>query len=84
MKTLELVDFVLKECQVAEDYGDVAAIPDCAIALISENSQELLVATASAAGAVTFLFSHGLHDDEYPGIGFRISDLAWRISNGKN
>jgi len=83
IKTLEIVDFVLRECRIAADYTDEADISDCAIALISKNGNELLIATAPATGAVTFLFYQWFYGDEYPNIGCRLSDLRWRKSDEK-
>jgi len=81
IRTLEPVDFVLRECRIATDYTDEADVSDCAIALISENSKELLIATAPAPGAVTFLFYQWLYGDDYPCIGCYLSGLRWRKSN---
>jgi len=82
-KTLEPVDFVLRECRIAADYTDETDVSDCAIALISENSQELLIVAAPPPGAVTFLLYRWFYGDEYPYMGCHFSSLKWRKSNEK-
>jgi len=83
IKTLEPVDFVLKECRIAADYTDERDVSDGAIALISEKSQELLIVTAPATGAVTFFFYQWFYGDDYPCIGCHLSGLRWRKSDEK-
>jgi len=81
IKTLSLVDFVLKECRIAADYTDETDVSDSAIALISENYQELLIVKAPATGAVTFFFYQWFCGDDYPCVGCHLSGLRWRKSS---